>query len=227
MIVDAVEIAQNVMGSPWLYLAIYVFVAIDGFFPTIPGETLVVTSGVFAASGQPELPLVVLVAAAGGLTGDHVSYGIGRLAGSRLLERMRPGARKRKPFDWAARTLRQRGGSVLIICRFVPGCRTAATLTTGSVRFPLPSFAGFSSIGGLCWASYFTMVGYLGGITFRQHPLLGVVLGIALAVLVAGAVEGIRNVRQRRAETGEDFPAEETAGQTSSIPTREGTGTYQ
>lgn len=161
------------------------FVAIDGFFPTIPGEALVVTSGVFAASGQPELPLVVLVAAAGGVTGDHVSYGIGRLAGSRLLERMRPGTRKRKPFDWAVRTLRQRGGSVLIVCRFVPGCRTAATLTTGSVRFPLPSFAGFSSLGGLCWASYFTMVGYLGGITFREHPLLGVLLGIALAVLLA------------------------------------------
>ncbi|MBA8823451.1 membrane protein DedA with SNARE-associated domain [Saccharopolyspora lacisalsi] len=213
--IDVVGLLHDVMGSPWLYLAVFAFVAIDGFFPTIPGETLVVTAGVFAASGDPNLLVVVAVGALGGFAGDHVSYAIGYTAGGRLINRMRPGSRKRKPFDWASRALHERGGGVLIICRFVPGCRTAATLTTGSVRFPRASFALFTSIGVTCWATYFTLVGYVGGITFQRQPVLGVLLGIGLAVLVSGAIEGIRHLRSRdrRAQASEatSEPASESA----------------
>lgn len=200
---NVVDLLQNAMGSPWIYLALFVFVAVDAFFPTIPGETLVVTSGVFAVTGQPNLVAIVAVAAAAGFVGDHVSYLIGRTAGSRLLDRMKPGTRRRRPFDWASRALHERGGSVLIICRFIPGCRTAATLTTGTVRFPRGSFALFTSVGVVCWATYFTLVGYVGGIAFQRQPLLGVLLGIGMAVVVAGAIEGIRHLRSRRdAPTG-------------------------
>ncbi|MDR7300555.1 DedA family protein [Haloactinomyces albus] len=196
--IDVVGLLNGAMGSPWLYLAVFVFVAIDGFFPTIPGETLVVTSGVFAASGNPNLPAVIAVGALGGFVGDHVSYAIGYTAGGRLIDRMRPGSRKRKPFDWASRALHERGGGVLVICRFIPGCRTAATLTTGSVRFPRASFALFTGIGVTCWATYFTLVGYVGGITFQRQPLLGVLLGIGMAMVVAGVIEGVRHLRSRR-----------------------------
>ncbi len=37
------------MSSWWIYLALWGFAALDGFFPAIPSETLVVTAGVFAA----------------------------------------------------------------------------------------------------------------------------------------------------------------------------------
>lgn len=207
---NVVDVVQGVMGSPWLYLAVFVFVAIDGFFPTIPGETLVVTSGVFAASGNPNLLAVIAVGAVGGFVGDHVSYAIGRSAGGRLIDRMRPGSRRRRPFDWASRALRERGGGVLVICRFVPGCRTAATLTTGTVRFPRREFAAFTAVGVACWATYFTLVGYVGGITFQRQPVLGVLLGIGLAVLVSAGIEGVRHLRARRraaeSETDEETP---------------------
>lgn len=198
-----IDLAHSAMGSPWIYLAVFVFVAIDAFFPTIPGETLVVTSGVFAATGHPDLLAVVAVAAAAGFAGDHVSYHIGRTAGSRLLDRSRPGTRRRRPFDWAQRTLHTRGGSVLVVCRFIPGCRTAATLTTGMVRFPRQSFALFTSIGVVCWATYFTLVGYVGGLAFQHNPLKGVLLGIGMAVLVAGVIEGVRRLRAKQLPTGD------------------------
>lgn len=211
---NVLEVAQGLMGSPWLYLAVFVFVAIDGFFPTIPGETLVVTSGVFAASGDPNLLAVIATGAVGGFVGDHVSYAIGYTAGGRLIDRMRPGSRKRKPFDWAGKALRERGGGVLIICRFIPGCRTAATLTTGTVRFPRGSFAAFTAIGVVCWATYFTLVGYVGGIAFQRQPLLGVLLGIGIAVLVSALIEGIRHLRARKR------PADPDAGEDAAVAVR-------
>lgn len=194
----ALEFVHTAMGSPWIYLVVFLFVAIDAFFPTIPGETLVVTCGVFAAAGNPQLLGVPAVAALGGLVGDHVSYGIGRSAGSRLLARSPAGSRRRKPFDWASRTLHQRGGSVLVLCRFVPGCRTAATLTTGTVGFPLRAFAAFAAIGAAAWAICFSMVGWLGGVVFADRPVLGVALGIGIAVGAAGLAELVRHLRARR-----------------------------
>lgn len=196
------------MNSPWLYLVVFLFVSIDGFFPTIPGETLVVTCGVFAVTGEPSISGVLGVAALGGFVGDHVSYLMGRSAGARLLARARPGTRQRRPFDWASRALKQRGGSVLVVCRFIPGCRTAATLTTGTIGYPLRAFSAFAAIGAAAWSAYFTLVGVLGGRMFADNPVLGVALGIGFAVGVAVVSELVRRLRAAPAAAGPDGPTQ-------------------
>src|ERR671918_1174818 len=84
---DAItELVEGAMGSPWVYLALLAFAAIDAFFPVVPSETLVISAGVFAASNpDPNLLFVILSSAAGAFIGDHISYFIGRYGGSRLL----------------------------------------------------------------------------------------------------------------------------------------------
>src|SRR5687768_15674203 len=58
------------------------------FFPVVPSESLVVTAGVFAAAtGEPSLPLVIIAAALGAITGDHFSYLIGTRASGKVAER--------------------------------------------------------------------------------------------------------------------------------------------
>ncbi|HVF77058.1 MAG TPA: hypothetical protein VNA28_02075, partial [Solirubrobacteraceae bacterium] len=56
---------EDIMSSPWIYLVLFAVAAIDGFFPIVPSETSVLTAGVFAASGETSLPLVILAAALG------------------------------------------------------------------------------------------------------------------------------------------------------------------
>ena len=51
------DMVEGAMGSPWIYLALCAFAAIDGFFPLVPSESLVVSAGVFAATGEPNLSL--------------------------------------------------------------------------------------------------------------------------------------------------------------------------
>jgi membrane protein DedA with SNARE-associated domain len=191
---------EHLMSSWWIYLALWGFAALDGFLPAIPSETLVVTAGVFAAAtGEPNLLLVMGVAAAGAFVGDHISYALGRGAGGRLLDRLKPGTKRHALSVWAQKALAERGGLVLVVARYVPGGRTAVTLTMGSVRYPLRRFSLFAGLAAVSWGLYCALVGYLGGKAFEDNPLKGVILGIGLALTLTLIVEVVRHrLRHRR-----------------------------
>lgn len=69
-----VALIEGALSFPWGLLALAAVAAVDGFFPVVPSESLVVTTGVFAASGDQSVALVIAAAALGAFTGDHVSY---------------------------------------------------------------------------------------------------------------------------------------------------------
>jgi membrane protein DedA with SNARE-associated domain len=185
------EFLQQVMSSPWLYLALFGLALLDGFFPVVPAETSVITAGVFAATGQTNLALVIVVAALGAFAGDHISYLIGYKAGGRI--------RRRKAFVWARDTLAERGGLVLVVARYIPGGRTATTLTMGAVRHPLRSFTFFDAIAAVSWGVYSGLIGFFGGMAFEQDPIKGLLFGLGIALGVTAIVEVVRWVRKRRA----------------------------
>jgi membrane protein DedA with SNARE-associated domain len=185
------DVVQQVMSSPWLYVALFALSLLDGFFPIVPAETAVITAAVFAASGETNLALIVVAAALGAFAGDHVSYLIGNKAGSRL--------RKRKAFVWAAKTLENRGGMVLVAARYIPGGRTATTLTMGAVRHPLRSFSFFDAIAASSWALYSCLIGFFGGMAFENDPIKGLLFGLGIALFIAGLVEVVRWLVKRRA----------------------------
>ena len=149
------ELVEHAVGSPWVYLALFAFAAIDAFFPIVPSESLVISAGVFAASGsEPDLIPIILAAAAGAFLGDHISYFIGRTAGAKLMARAEEGSKKQRAFRQAHKLIEERGGVILIVCRYIPGARTAITLTAGAVRYELRKFSFFDAIAALSWATY-------------------------------------------------------------------------
>ncbi|MFD8533270.1 DedA family protein [Streptosporangium canum] len=190
---------HDVMTSPWIYLALFALAMLDGFFPVVPAETSVITAGVFAAStGAPNLALVIVVAAVGAFAGDHISYAIGRTTNQRL----RGGRRSGKAFAWAERALAERGGLVLVVARYIPGGRTACTLTMGAVAYPRRSFALFDGLATVSWALYSALIGYVGGAAFENDPVKGLLLGLGIALSITAVAETVRHVRRRRT-TGE------------------------
>lgn len=192
--------------SPWAYLVLFVFSALDGFFPVVPSESLVITGGVFAASGGPILPLVILASAAGAFTGDHISYFIGRRAGHRFTERAATDSRSGRSFAWAARTLEERGGLVLVVARYVPGGRTAITLTMGAVGYPRPRFTLFDALAASSWAIYSAMIGYIGGEAFEENPAKGLLAGFGVAIAITVCVETIRYLRHHLKSSDDPSP---------------------
>ena len=188
------ELVEGAVGSPWLYVALFAFATVDGFFPAVPSESLVVSAGVFAATGEPNVFAVIGVAALGAFAGDHISYGLGRTAGGRL----RPGGRKAAAVERGGRLLAERGGTILIVCRYIPGARTAITLTAGAVRYPLHRFSLFDGAAALSWGAYSALVGYVGGAAFEDAPLKGLALGLGIALSVTLLVELVRHMRRRQ-----------------------------
>jgi membrane protein DedA with SNARE-associated domain len=191
------DLITQAMSSPWLYAALFAFAMLDAIIFVVPSETAVITAGVFAATGGPDLLPVILAAAAGAMVGDHLCYALGYRYGTRLIARLPQTGRQRTAFTWAQNALLQRGGTALIVARYVPGGRTAVTLTTGAIRFPLRTFTGYDALAGASWAVYCALVGYLGGAAFEKNPLLGVVLGLGLALSLAALVEVVRARRSR------------------------------
>ncbi|MFI7134276.1 DedA family protein [Nonomuraea sp. NPDC050153] len=185
------DLVQQVMSSPWLYAALFGLALLDGFFPIVPAETSVITAAVFAASGETNLALVIVVAALGAFAGDHISYLIGNKSAGRL--------REKKAFVWARDALAERGGLVLVVARYIPGGRTATTLTMGAVRHPLSSFTFFDAIAASSWAVYSGLIGFFGGMAFENDPIKGLFLGLGIALSITGLVELVRWARKRRA----------------------------
>lgn len=194
-----VEAIEGIMGSPWVYIALYAIAAIDAFFPVVPSETLVISAGVFAAAtGDPNVLIVILVAAGGAFTGDHISYFIGRYGGGRLLLRFGQNKAVQGATGWARRELDIRGGLVLVVARYIPGGRTATTLTCGATGYPLARFTFFDAIAALSWGVYSALIGYFAGNWFEGDPIRGLLFGLGIALGITALVEGIRHVRYRR-----------------------------
>ncbi|GAB3134531.1 DedA family protein [Microbispora hainanensis] len=185
------DLVHQVMSSPWLYVALFALALLDGFFPVVPAETSVITAAVFAASGETNLALVIVVAALGACAGDHVSYLIGSRSAGRL--------RDKKPFVWARNALAERGGLVLVVARYIPGGRTATTLTMGAVRHPLRSFTFFDAIAAGSWAVYSGLIGFFGGMAFENDPIKGLLLGLGIVLSITAVVELVRWLGKRRA----------------------------
>ena len=176
---DVLDLLHHTVTSPWVYLLIIAVTAVDAFFPAVPGETVVITAGVFAAGGEPNLVLVIVTAALGALLGDHISYAIGRGGGAHRLARFPADSRRRASSEWARRAVDRRGGMILTTARYVPGGRTAVTLTMGAVRYPARTFLLYD------------------GLAFEHNPLSGLLAGVAISLAVTGLFEAVRWGRRR------------------------------
>jgi membrane-associated protein len=192
------SLVNAVSGAWWSYPLVFGVAMLDAFFPLVPSETVAITSGVLAGSGDLSLPLCIVSASAGAIVGDNISYAIGHWLGEKTVKRLFRGERSRKGFEWAERTLAERGMYLVVIARFIPGGRTATTFASGYVpTFPWRRFIVADVIAGTSWGLYTVLLGYIGGKAFENAPWKGLLIAFAIAVSIAGGVEFVRHLRGR------------------------------
>jgi membrane-associated protein len=174
-------------ASPVGYLVAFTFPLLDAFLPVVPSEAVVIALGVLASKRFDVriIPLLFLIAG-GAFCGDNISYLLGRRYGNRVADRLLRGERGRRTLSWAQRTLHRYGARLLIVGRFVPGGRTAVTLTAGLTHYPAGRFRAAVAVAAVLWTGYAFGIGVLGGRAFADNTLaaLGLAFGVAATVSV-------------------------------------------
>jgi membrane-associated protein len=207
--------ALALAGSPWVFVVLYLFAAVDGFFPPIPSESLVIALAALAIStGQPNIWLVMLVAALGAFTGDQIAYQIGSKVKVRKL-RILGSARGQAAIDWAEHAMSRRGAAFIIAARYVPVGRVAVNMTAGAVGYPRRSFMGLTAIASATWAVFATLVGIGAGAWLGDHMLVAVGVGVVGGILLGVAVDWV--LRRLTGTPDELAPDEPTTDESATV----------
>ena len=220
-----IDLAQLDISSPVSYLIAVLVPALDALIPVLPSETAVIALGVATAgSTDPRIAVLVALAALGAFLGDNAAYLVGRRFGPAVSRRVFAGKRGEHRRDWAQRSLARYGTRIIVACRFIPGGRTAVTLTCGLIGYPRRSFVLGTAVAGILWASYAFLLGRVGGQAFEGRPWAGLLVGLGLTVAVSGVIEAVRRIRRQHrrrqagARPGRPGPAADPAAQSPGSP---------
>jgi membrane-associated protein len=216
----------NFLGSPWhdwfnklynvqnlvqtggsLMVCAIVFVETGlfvGFF--LPGDSLLVTAGVFAGAGQIALAWLLLPACVCAVAGDQLGYLIGRKAGESLYRREDSRFFKKKQLQRAHEFYEKHGPKAIIIARFVPIVRTFCPPVAGASQMRYSRYLVFDIFGGFLWVCSMVLTGYTLGkriphIQSRIHLVIAAV--IVLSLLPAG-FEALRAHRRKKPSASGD-----------------------
>jgi membrane-associated protein len=187
------------ISSPVSYLIALLLPAFDALIPILPSETAIITLGVATAgSTDPRIALLVLLAAAGAFLGDNVTYLVGRRLGPLINRRIFGGEKGAKRRAWAEDALEHYGARIIVVCRFIPGGRTAVCLVCGLVGYNRRVFVAATAVAGVIWACYAFFIGRLGGQAFEDRPWAGLLLAFGIALAASGIIELFRRFRPWR-----------------------------
>ncbi|MCP1430156.1 membrane protein DedA with SNARE-associated domain [Microbacterium foliorum] len=194
------ELILQTVASPWLYAVLFAVTVIDGFFPPVPSETvLVAAAAVLASAGDvwALLPLG-LVAALGAAVGDNVAFGLGRRLGTTRWSWMRR-PRVVATFAHAERALSQRSAALILGARYIPVGRVAVNMSAGALRFPWRRFVPLSLVAGASWSALSLTIGLLAGSWVQEQPLVSAGVGVVVALALGVVIDRVAAARRRRA----------------------------
>ena len=154
-----------------------------GFF--FPGDTLLLSAGIFAAAGKLSLVTLIPTIAIAAIAGDNVGYHIGKRYGRRLFRKPDGVVFRQEYVQRAERFYEKFGSKAMLIAHFVPVVRTFAPAVAGVARMNYRQFFIFDAIGDTAWAVIVTLIGYWFGtkIPHIDHYILLAVGGVMVFTL--------------------------------------------
>ena len=166
-----------------------------GFF--LPGDSLLVTAGVFAGAGRLDLGSLLVSVSLAAIVGDQLGYYIGARTGPRLFAREDSLLFRRAHLLRAKAFYERHGGKTIILARFMPIIRTFAPVVAGIGEMQYRRFVAFNVVGGIGWVCSMSFLGYFLGRTVPDidrhiHVVIAVVIALSL---LPGVVEYVRHRR--------------------------------
>ncbi len=158
-----------------------------GFF--LPGDSLLVTAGVFSATGVVPLKWLLLPVMLCAILGDQIGYWIGRGAGMAIYKREDSFFFKRRHLQRAHDFYEKFGGKTVIMARFIPIIRTFCPPVAGAAKMPYARYLTYDIFGGILWVGTMILGGYFLGrsipnISQRIHYVILVVVFVSLLPVI-------------------------------------------
>jgi membrane-associated protein len=177
-----------------------------GFF--LPGDSLLVVAGLFAAAGKLNLAILLTTLFLAAVVGDAVGYFTGSRMGPRLFNRQKSLFFRPSHLQKAHAFYEKYGGKTIVIARFVPIVRTFAPIVAGAAQMPYRRFVVFNVAGGFFWVFSMLLSGYfLGsllksklGIDLDEH-IEWVVIIVVLLSLMPPFIEFMKSRREKARAT--------------------------
>jgi membrane-associated protein len=154
-----------------------------GFF--LPGDSLLITAGLFAARGDLDIRLLVPSLILAAVVGNATGYAIGKRTGKALYNRPDSFFFRREHLRMTHEYYEKHGGKTIILAQFIPILRTFAPVVAGVAEMGYTRFASYNVVGAICWVASMTLAGYALGnmvpnIEQRIHYVVAVVIAISL-----------------------------------------------
>lgn len=173
-----------------------------GFF--LPGDSLLVVAGLFAAAGKLNLAVLLSTLFVAAVVGDAVGYLTGARLGPRLFKRQKSLLFRPSHLQKAHAFYEKYGGKTIIIARFVPIVRTFAPIVAGAANMPYRRFVVFNVVGGFLWVFSMILAGYFLGnilktqfaIDLEEHIEWVIIIVVTLSLLPA-VIEYLKSRREK------------------------------
>ena len=191
------------------YLAVAFFVGIESLGVPFPGETMLITAAVFAATGHLSIVGVILAAIIGAVVGDNIGFGIGWYGGYPILRRYGKYVRLDQAKLKVGRYIFMRhGAKVVFFGRFVSVLRTYAAFLAGTNHMRWRRFLVANALGAIVWATLYGVGAYLASATIAKlNTPVAIALGVlAVVVIVLAGVFVRTNIKRLEAVAEEALP---------------------
>jgi membrane-associated protein len=154
-----------------------------GFF--LPGDSLLITAGLFAARGDFDIRVLVPTLILAAIVGNATGYAIGKRTGKALYSRPNSFLFRREHLQMTHDYYEKHGGKTIVIAQFLPILRTFAPVVAGVAEMGYTRFATYNVGGAILWVSSMTLAGYALGnlvpnIEQRIHYVVAVVIALSL-----------------------------------------------
>jgi membrane protein DedA with SNARE-associated domain len=202
-----IDALRPYLDAPWGYLVVGLATLLEnsiGAGVIVPGETLVLLGGVYAAVGDLWLPLVIVVVVVGAVVGDNVGYWIGRRYGRGFLERY--GRRlfvTPERVATAERYYATHGGKTIFFARFIPVVRSVGFIVAGVAHMQWKRFILYDLAGSLVWGVTHSVIGYALGESYERFARYSTPAGIAILAVLVFLILGSKFLAARRKIDGE------------------------
>jgi len=189
----------------WIYGILFAIIFIETglvVMPFLPGDSLLFVAGAFAAKGDMDVSLVIVLLSIAAILGDALNYAVGRYFGDKVFAWENSRWFNKRLFDKTHAFYERHGGKTIVIARFFPFLRTFAPFVAGAAKMNYARFAMYNVSGGIFWVASLTIAGFwFGNIPWVSRNLTLIIVALIVIPGLPAIYVGVREwIASRRAK---------------------------